>query len=119
MLKEFGNMNNSAKGNHSPTGIVTYRNEQRDIAEQKVDAGQEAETLTGYRLVIVFIATMLSVFLVALDQTLLSVAQTTIATSLGAGAQISWIVTAYFFTQAAFMLVFGQLLTMWPSKWFV
>ena len=80
---------------------------------------QQPNHLHGIRLVFVFVGMVLAVFLVALDQTLLSVAQTAIATDLKALTDISWVITSFFCTQAAFMLVYGQLLTLWPSKWCV
>ncbi|GAA5923697.1 MDR family MFS transporter [Sporobolomyces koalae] len=77
----------------------------------------ESKYLTGKRLVVVFIAMLLSVFLVALDQTILAPALPIIASKFDALDQLSWIASAYFLTQTAFILLYGQILTLFDRKW--
>ncbi|KAL5513629.1 hypothetical protein ACEPAH_4028 [Sanghuangporus vaninii] len=55
-------------------------------------------------------------FLVALDQTILSTALPTIASRFDAVKDLSWIASAYFLPQAAFMLFFGKVLAFEPPK---
>ncbi|KAK7440382.1 hypothetical protein VKT23_017018 [Stygiomarasmius scandens] len=59
----------------------------------------------------------LSAILVALDQTIIATAQTTIALDLDSLGSVTWIITGFFFTQSAFMLLYTQMLKLWPSKW--
>ncbi|KAM0753699.1 MFS general substrate transporter, partial [Meredithblackwellia eburnea MCA 4105] len=77
----------------------------------------ESKYLTGRKLALVFIGMLLSVFLIALDQTILSPALPIIASKFQALDQIAWIASAYFLTQTAFLLLYGQVLTVFDRKW--
>ncbi|GAA6021533.1 hypothetical protein JCM11491_006474 [Sporobolomyces phaffii] len=77
----------------------------------------ESKYLTGRRLVVVFVAMLLSVLLVALDQTILAPALPVIASKFNALEQLSWIASAYFLTQTAFLLLYGQILTLFDRRW--
>lgn len=78
--------------------------------------GDESKYLTGTKLLVVFIAMLLSILLVALDQTILAPALPVIASKFEALDQISWIASAYFLTQIAFLLLYGQVLTMFDRR---
>ncbi|GAA5880175.1 hypothetical protein JCM8547_006579 [Rhodosporidiobolus lusitaniae] len=80
----------------------------------KVD---ESKILTGKKLALVFTGMLMSIFLVALDQTILAPALPVIASKFQALEQIAWIASAYFLTQCAFLLLYGQILTMFDRKW--
>ncbi|GAA5856891.1 hypothetical protein JCM9279_007592 [Rhodotorula babjevae] len=73
--------------------------------------------LKGSKLALVFTGMLLSVFLIALDQTILAPAIPVIASKFDALDQIGWIVSAYFLTQTAFLLLYGQILTLADRKW--
>ncbi|THU97688.1 MFS general substrate transporter [Dendrothele bispora CBS 962.96] len=73
--------------------------------------------LRGPKLFLVFLGMNLAALQVALDQTIIATAQTTIALDLNSLASLTWIVTGFFFTQSAFMLLYTQMLKLWPSKW--
>lgn len=60
---------------------------------------------------------LLSILLVALDQTILAPALPVIASKFNALEQISWIASAYFLTQTAFLLLYGQILTLFDQRW--
>ncbi|KAG8703474.1 hypothetical protein FRC08_002816 [Ceratobasidium sp. 394] len=60
---------------------------------------------------------ILSLLLVALDQTIVATALPQIASYFDALSQVSWIVSAYFLTQAGLLLLYGQLLIVAPTKW--
>ncbi|GAA6053549.1 hypothetical protein JCM3770_005189 [Rhodotorula araucariae] len=77
---------------------------------------REAKYLKGTKLALVFTGMLLSVFLVALDQSILSSAIPVIASKFHALDQIAWIASAYFLTQTAFLLLYGQILTIFDRK---
>ncbi|GAA5956352.1 hypothetical protein JCM3765_005638 [Sporobolomyces pararoseus] len=91
-----------------------------EIESGKVEGDKESEEenkyLTGKKLWIVFLAMLLSVLLVALDQTILAPALPVIASKFNALDQISWIASAYFLTQIAFLLLYGQILTLFDRR---
>jgi len=60
---------------------------------------------------------MLSFFLVALDQTIVATALPKIVSDFDALSEVTWVASAYFLTQAGFMLTYGQLLMIVPTKW--
>jgi len=60
---------------------------------------------------------LLSVLLIALDQTILAPALPVIASKFSALDNIAWIASAYFLTQSAVMLLYGQALTVFDRKW--
>ncbi|GAA5909666.1 hypothetical protein JCM5296_006726 [Sporobolomyces johnsonii] len=78
---------------------------------------RESKYLTGKKLVLVFFSMLLSVFLIALDQTILAPALPVIASKFNALDEIAWIASAYFLTQTAFLLLYGQALTLFDRKW--
>ncbi|KAH7906463.1 transporter [Hygrophoropsis aurantiaca] len=80
-------------------------------------ASQETSILlAGRRLAVVFLSFVVAFCLVAVDQTILSTALPTIASHFNAVSDLSWIASAYFLPQAAFMLFFGRVLTIAPAK---
>lgn len=98
--------------------------EERDVGENKgtsdaerLPEDDESRYLTGRKLVVVFVAQLLAVFLIALDQTILAPALPVIASKFNALEQLSWIASAYFLTQTAFLLLYGQILTLFDRRW--
>ncbi|GAA5983322.1 hypothetical protein JCM5350_003071 [Sporobolomyces pararoseus] len=90
-----------------------------DKAGGALDDDESKDTnnyLTGKKLWIVFLAMLLSILLVALDQTILAPALPVIASKFNALDQISWIASAYFLTQTAFLLLYGQILTLFDRR---
>lgn len=57
-----------------------------------------------------------SVFLVALDQSIVSTALPKLSSEFQALEQLTWIVSTYFLTQAGLMLFFGQVLSRFDLK---
>jgi len=60
---------------------------------------------------------LLSIFLVALDQTITATAIPRIASDFNSLDSITWIASGYFLTQAGFLMLYGQLLVIAPTKW--
>ncbi|KDE06930.1 hypothetical protein MVLG_02817 [Microbotryum lychnidis-dioicae p1A1 Lamole] len=118
----------SQQEKRSSSSIATPPRSAKDV--QKFGAGvigedgftdeerlRESKYLTGKKLAIVFIGMLMSVWLIALDQTILAPALPVIASKFNALDQIAWIASAYFLTQTAFLLLWGQILTLFDRKW--
>ncbi|CCA72093.1 probable DHA14-like major facilitator; ABC transporter [Serendipita indica DSM 11827] len=88
-----------------------------EASTKPANAINESDLLTGKRLWLVWSAFLLSVLLVALDNTIVSTALPKLASHFNALDQLTWIVSAYLLTQAGFILIFGQILTIVPTKW--
>ncbi|KAG8816578.1 hypothetical protein FRC17_000269, partial [Serendipita sp. 399] len=73
--------------------------------------------LTGKKLALAHIGFLLAVFCAALDQTIVATALPKLASQFNALDRLTWVVSAYFLTQAGLMLTFGQILTVARSKW--
>ncbi|CAE6512389.1 unnamed protein product [Rhizoctonia solani] len=77
----------------------------------------EDRYLSGMRLFAVFTGMLMSILLIALDQTIVATALPIIASKFDAFNQVTWIASGYFLTQAGLMLTYGQLLSVAPTKW--
>ncbi|BEI90569.1 uncharacterized protein CcaverHIS019_0306390 [Cutaneotrichosporon cavernicola] len=120
-------------GSHSKTGslktgmashsdldqVENVEVEKTSVAAEVNSAAASAPdgVLEGMRLFLVFLAMMLSVFMFALDQSIVSTAIPVIVSQYKAFDAVAWIVTAYFLTQCGLILLAGQLLTVLKSKW--
>ncbi|QRW16005.1 major facilitator superfamily transporter [Rhizoctonia solani] len=60
---------------------------------------------------------LMSILLIALDQTIVATALPIIASKFDAFDQVTWIASGYFLTQAGLMLTYGQLLSIASTKW--
>ncbi|BGP57253.1 hypothetical protein JCM8202_002830 [Rhodotorula sphaerocarpa] len=87
-----------------------------DVPVRKEQA-REDKYLKGAKLALVFGGMLLSVLLIALDQTILAPALPVIASKFQALDEIAWIASAYFLTQTAILLLYGQILTLFDRKW--
>ncbi|KAJ3158835.1 hypothetical protein HDU86_002522 [Geranomyces michiganensis] len=72
--------------------------------------------LSKAKFVMVFVALSLSLFLAALDQTIVSTAIPTIAAEFNALSQIAWIGIAYLLTATAFSPTYGKLIDIFGRK---
>ncbi|CAG7852110.1 Putative HC-toxin efflux carrier TOXA [Serendipita indica DSM 11827] len=100
------------------TRVNSKANSKSDGAhiEEKV-AQDETQYLTGRKLALAHTGFLLAVFCFALDQTIVATALPKLASQFNALDQLTWVVSAYFLTQAGLMLTFGQILVVAPSKW--
>ncbi|KAJ7119611.1 ABC transporter, partial [Mycena epipterygia] len=73
--------------------------------------------LTGKKLAIVFIAMLLSILLVALDQTILATALPRIASDFQSFSLQGWVASLFILAQTVFLLFYGQVLRIFPAKW--
>ncbi|KAF7300398.1 Major facilitator transporter-like protein [Mycena chlorophos] len=77
----------------------------------------ESTILTGSKLAVVFVAMLLSVLLVALDQTILATALPRIASDFDAFTLQGWVSSSFVLAQTVFLLFYGQLLRVFPAKY--
>ncbi|KAJ7212655.1 ABC transporter [Mycena pura] len=77
----------------------------------------ESTILTGKRLAVVFVAMLMSVLLVALDQTILATALPRIASDFQAFTLQGWVATSFVLAQTVFLLFYGQVLRIFAAKW--
>ncbi|KAI9353437.1 MFS transporter [Obelidium mucronatum] len=75
-----------------------------------------AVVLKKLEFILVFFGLALGVFIFALDQTIIAVALQSIASEYNALDQISWIGTAFFLMETAFIPVYGQLADVFGRK---
>ncbi|KAJ7662815.1 ABC transporter [Mycena polygramma] len=91
-------------------------------SEEKVggstDPLPEPDTiLEGKKLAIVFVAMLLSLLLIALDETILATALPRISSDFQAFALQGWVATAFVLAQTVFLLFYGQVLRIFSAKW--
>jgi len=77
----------------------------------------QSTVVTGKKLAIIFVAMMLSLLLIALDQTILATALPRISSDFESFSLQGWIATVFVLTQTVFLLFYGQLLRIFPAKW--
>ncbi|KAK7445465.1 hypothetical protein VKT23_014884 [Stygiomarasmius scandens] len=73
--------------------------------------------LTGRKLALSFGAMLMAMLLIALDQTILATALPRIATDFNNFSMQGWISTSFILSQTVFLLLFGQSLRIFPSKY--
>jgi hypothetical protein len=79
----------------------------------------ERRLLSGKPLLVIVFALLLSVALIALDQTIVATALPVIVSDFNALQDVTWITGGYLLTIVAFTPMYGQALTMFPTKWWV
>ncbi|KAJ7253497.1 ABC transporter [Mycena rebaudengoi] len=89
----------------------------KDAKNNTPPAQPENLILTGKQLAAVFVALLLAVFLIALDQTILSTALPRIASDFNSFSLQGWVATSFVLAQTVFLLFYGQLLRIFPAKW--
>ncbi|KAJ3907430.1 MFS general substrate transporter [Lentinula edodes] len=83
--------------------------EEQDPSKKESWRQQEIHTIPKNNMAIVFTGLMLSLFLAAMDQTIVSTALPTIVRQLGGGDAYSWAGTAYLLTGACLTPLWGKL----------
>ncbi|KAJ7500300.1 ABC transporter [Mycena galericulata] len=90
----------------------------RYAKDEKVPVPADPDTiLTGTKLAIVFVAMLLSLLLIALDQTILATALPRIASDFQSFSLQGWVSSSFVLAQTVFILFYGQLLRIFPAKW--
>ncbi|KAL4978272.1 major facilitator superfamily domain-containing protein [Aspergillus desertorum] len=78
-------------------------------SEESQEASNDRRTMSGLRLNIVVFGLWISLFLAALDSTIISTALFDISNSLNSTSKSAWVVTSYLLTYNAFVLLFAKL----------
>ncbi|KAJ6505778.1 ABC transporter [Mycena vitilis] len=78
---------------------------------------EEDTIMTGKRLALLLVAILLSVLLIALDQTILATALPRIASDFQSFTLQGWVSTSFIMSQTIFLLFYGQVLRIFPAKW--
>ncbi|KAK7048583.1 major facilitator transporter-like protein [Favolaschia claudopus] len=81
------------------------------------DLARDEHLLTGVRLALVFTAMLLSLLLIALDETILAVALPSLSSDFNSFDLQGWISASFPLAQTVFTLFYGQLLPIFPAKW--
>ncbi|KAJ7716965.1 ABC transporter [Mycena maculata] len=85
--------------------------------EKPKSVEQGANILIGKKLAVVFVAMLLSISLISLDQTILATALPRIASDFNSFSLQGWVADSFLLAQTAFCLFYGQTLRLFPCKW--
>ncbi|WVQ85241.1 hypothetical protein IAT38_007406 [Cryptococcus sp. DSM 104549] len=108
----------TAHGELEPKGSLEAESKAPgDDAAEGAEGADTSGVLTGLRLNLVFLAMMLSVFMFALDQSIVATAIPVIVSDFNAFDQVAWLITAYFLTQCGLIMLVGQMLTVIKAKY--
>ncbi|KAJ7262074.1 ABC transporter [Mycena rebaudengoi] len=98
--------------------VHSVANDPKDNSPVAAPAAQpENLILTGKQLAAVFTALLLSILLIALDQTILSTALPRIASDFNSFSLQGWVASSFVLAQTVFLLFYGQMLRIFPAKW--
>ncbi|EGD94048.1 major facilitator superfamily transporter [Trichophyton tonsurans CBS 112818] len=90
-----------------------------NMVDEKKPDGQGADDgsfTSGTRLVVIMVAVLMSLFLVALDRTIIATAVPEIANQFHALTDINWYASAYLITSCATQLTWGKVYTFYSTK---
>ncbi|KAG8893918.1 hypothetical protein FRB99_001648, partial [Tulasnella sp. 403] len=110
-----------------PQAKLTDQDDCSPEISQPPNAPDESGVLTGFKLVSVIGSIMFSVYLVALDRSVIATAipgkhiqivpPEVITSEFHDLNDAPWLATVYFLTQAGCLLLWGQILSILPTKW--
>ncbi|KAF8198838.1 ABC transporter [Mycena galopus ATCC 62051] len=92
-------------------------NSNEKVALPPTSASDSDTILTGRKLAVVFVAMLLSLLLIALDQTILSTALPRIASDFDSFSLQGWVASSFVLSQTVFVLFYGQILRIFAAKW--
>ncbi|KAJ9630828.1 MFS sugar transporter [Taxawa tesnikishii (nom. ined.)] len=106
---------------HAPSEQGDAQNEKKDGEPQEATAEEQEEDdedyPSGFKLAMITIALCLSVFCMALDNTIIATAIPKITDQFKAIDDVGWYGSAYLLTTCAFQLLFGKMYTFLNLKW--
>jgi hypothetical protein len=109
---------NTSPDSRSITSSSSQPKEQATASDpSNPDLEEEIEYPTGAKLAFISFALSLSVFLMALDNTILATAIPRITDVFDALDDIGWYASSYLLTSCAFTLIWGKLYTFFSLKW--
>ncbi|KAF7331626.1 Major facilitator transporter-like protein [Mycena kentingensis (nom. inval.)] len=111
------NVNDSAPRNDDDRTLASAAPSIHDEKISTPPSQGEDLILTGKKLAVVVVAMLLSLLLVALDQTILATALPRIASDFNSFSLQGWVATSFVLAQTVFLLFYGQVLRIYPSKY--
>lgn len=106
MAQQAATVNEKQGQEDPPTSPATLESAKKTKPDWRAN---EQQVLPENKLPIVFLGLMASVFLSALDQTIVSTALPTIVEKIGGGSEYGWVGSAYLLAAAALSTVYGKL----------
>ncbi|KAJ7473151.1 DHA14-like major facilitator [Mycena galericulata] len=100
-----------------PKPSADSQNEKQETSNAVVEGEEQIEYPTGLKLGFITFALGLSVFLVALDNTIIATAIPKITDQFKSLDDVGWYGSAYLLTTAAFQLLFGRFYSFLSIKW--
>ncbi|KAE9965227.1 hypothetical protein BLS_007763 [Venturia inaequalis] len=91
--------------------------ESREVAPEGEESEDEIQYPKGLKLTLITIALCLSVFCMALDNTIIATAIPKISDAFNSLDDVGWYASAYLLTTCTFQLFFGKLYTFYSIKW--
>ncbi|CAG8971738.1 hypothetical protein HYALB_00007218 [Hymenoscyphus albidus] len=127
-LKDLSKANSTTpevSANDEPIGLTKVATTKSIMsakdAQQELDrimtSGANVEYPTGAKLALISLALCLSVFLIALDNTIIATAIPSITDQFASLPDVGWYGSAYLLTTASFQLLFGKFYTYFSIKW--
>jgi MFS family permease len=111
--QEHIDMEKSIPGNLTPEEISANDSTEKPQSLEE----QEAVYPEKFKLVLIVLALNLSMFLIGLDNTILSTAIPKITDQFHALDDVGWYASSYLLTTCAFQLMWGKLYTFYSTKW--
>ncbi|KUJ21691.1 MFS general substrate transporter [Mollisia scopiformis] len=110
-------MEDKANNNAEPHGLATEVDVEKANAPPLSRVQTEDEYPSGIKVFIIMMAAFLSMFLVALDRTILGTAIPKITDQFHSIDDVGWYASAYLLTSCAFQLIYGRIYTFYSPKW--
>eukprot|EP01117_Protostelium_nocturnum_P001293 TRINITY_DN115_c0_g1_i4.p1 TRINITY_DN115_c0_g1~~TRINITY_DN115_c0_g1_i4.p1 ORF type:complete len:586 (-),score=251.27 TRINITY_DN115_c0_g1_i4:279-2036(-) len=125
LIKDSSRSSNSSKASEKKakeaetvkTDGDSEKKEEKE-GEEKKEEENPAAIVTGWKLAMIFVGISLAVFLVALDQTIVSTAIPAITNEFKSISDVAWIGSAYLLTTTSFQPIFGRLYRVFSIKAF-
>jgi len=106
----------AATSTHGTDNIPAGGDQEKALSDQAEDPVDESEYPTGLRLGFIVLALVLSIFLVALDFTIVATAIPKIEDDFGGLDKVGWYGAAFFLTTGAFQSTWGKAFKYFPLK---
>ncbi|PWN32675.1 MFS general substrate transporter [Meira miltonrushii] len=107
---------NDVESHHSEKGDSTEKDPNPPPGPSMDPDLQSPVILNRRQFLPLYLGMLMSVIIVSLDNTIVATAQVPIVTDLGGASLITWLPATFLIGQCSFTLMFGQLLTIFPSK---
>jgi MFS family permease len=108
---------NDVESNHSEKQTSDDQPPSKQQVGPPIDPDLQAPVILNRREFLpLYFGMLLSIIIVSLDNTIVATAQVPIVSDLGGASLITWLPATFLIGQCSFTLMFGQVLTIFPSK---